>query len=324
MQKQEIKRLLKVRGSEQENLFKAARETREKYFGNRAELRAVVETTNMCRGKCHYCAMEKNNGGLTRYKLQPGEIMAATKEAKNAGIGVIMYQSGEAPLTTEQLLLVISKAKEENLIVILCLGNKTYDEYRRLREAGADRYILKFETSDRVLHRWMRGSCLTARLDCLENLMRLGYAIGTGNIVGLPGQTIDSIAEDIMLAKNYNVSMVSAAPFMPASQSRLSAYPAGDLNLTLNTLAVMRLVLPGALIPAVSALEKLEKGGQLRGLNAGANVITVNFTPGVVNTVDSKPVSKQIAYPIYGENRFVVSLEHAKSMAELTGLQFFQ
>ena len=195
--------------------------------------------------------------------------------------------------------------------IILCLGEKQPEIYRKFYSAGADAYILKFETSDPRLYRAITDSSLGSRLRCIRQLRDIGYKIGVGNIIGLPDQTPDSVWEDMVLSMQMGPDYVSCAPFIPNQGVPLENLPYGDLNMTLNWMAICRIILKTCLIPSVSALEKIKEGAQLRGLNAGANVMTINFTPHQYRE----------KYSIYNKERFIVSLDHALNTAGNAGLK---
>lgn len=312
MDKGEIFSLLTVRGEQQQELLSRARAARHRNFGHQVVVRGVIEITDRCRVNCAYCPMRRENrsGG---YAMDAEQIVAAAEAILKAGIRVVFLQGGETPETTKVVCQAMPEVKRlfaGRVQILLCLGEKSHEELALLKEKGADGYILKHETSDPALFHSLRNRSLQSRLACLRTLLSLGYKVGTGNIVGLPGQSIESIARDILLPGQLGVHMTSCAPFIPARHTPLADQPAGDIDLTLNTLALMRLVHPEALIPTVSALEKLRPGGQVAGLNAGANVITVNFTPDRERSV----------YRIYGAERFCVSLSHAASTLQQAGL----
>jgi biotin synthase len=187
------------------------------------------------------------------------------------------------------------------LDVLLCVGERPRAVYERFAELGADSFILKFETSDSLLYREIAHAPLGNRLRCMEWIRAAGLKLGTGNIVGLPGQTLESLADDILLAFSLRPDFVSCSPFIPNEGTPFEGHPEGSLRTTLNTIALLRIGLKSCLTPAVSALEKLQPDGQLLGLNAGANVITINFTPR----------ARRKHYAIYSKQRFVVSLDHA-------------
>lgn len=312
MDKLRILDLLSVRDFEQKELFTQARRLREVYFGDVAIVRGVIEVTDVCRVNCDYCPMRKSNKN-SRYLMSPDEIVEASKPIKDARLKVVFLQGGEVPKTTQIVGEAIPKIRDlfhDDVEILLCLGDKTREEYEFLKRQGADSYILKHETNDQELHYRMRHVTLDSRLKCLNDLLDLGYRVGTGTIVGLPGQTLESLADDILLPKKYGAHMTSCSPFIPAKDTPLETYQPGSIETTLNTLALMRLVNPNALIPTVSAIEKLENDGQVRGLNAGANVITINFTP----------ERERRIYRIYGKDRFIVSLDHTIKTLEKAGL----
>jgi biotin synthase len=311
--RKEIVQLLGLRGREQQQLFAKAIAAREAHFGNGAVVRGVIEVASTCVLNCSYCPMRQSNR-MDRYIYSSDEIVALARNVQPTGVRVLSLQAGDAPRTTRTVGEAIPRIREmfdDDLDVLLVLGDKTDEDYAWLREQGATSYILKYETSDEVLHRRHRNYPLAERLDRLQSLARLGYRVGTGTIVGLPGQTLEILAEDILLGQSLGVQMWSASPFVPAAGTPLADAEPGDVQVTLNAIAIARLLLPHALIPSVSALEKRSPGAQLAGFNAGANVMTVNFTP----------VDERLRYPIYGADRFVVEVEYAASVLRQAGLQ---
>ncbi len=311
--RRKLVRLLKADGVLQQRLFRAARECRRTHGGDRVLLRGVIEISNYCQRSCDYCAMRPDNKVLSRYRLSAETIVETAAKIKNqAEIGTVFLQSGQDPHSDPILELAIPEIKNRtNQSVLLNIGEKPKELYRKLAQLGADSAILKFETSDHTLYESIAHSSLEKRLECLRLIQELGYRVGTGNIVGLPGQTIDTLVDDIFLAREIGPDFVSSSPFIPNQNTPLQDMPHGDLNFTLNTIAILRILLPDALIPSVSALEKIHEGGQVMGLNAGANVLTINFTP----------EESRKKYAIYSMQRFVVSLDHAMRTVEQTGLQ---
>ncbi len=312
MRTAEILYSLQARDAAQEALFERARMARATYLGDEAVLRGVIEVTDACRVDCDYCPMRRSNRN-DRYLMRPDEIVEVAKPIKAAGLRVVFLQGGETPATTRTVGEAIPRIKDlfaDDMEVLLCLGNKTREEYAYLRAQGADSYILKHETSDPRLHQQLRHDSLASRLDCLQTLLDLGYRVGTGMIAGLPGQSQVSLAIDIQLPRLYGTHMASCSPFIPAVETPLATAAPGDIDLTLNAMALLRIENPTLLIPSVSALEKLQKGGQLAGLQAGANVITINFTP----------EKERRQYRIYGRDRFIVERDHALRTVEAAGL----
>jgi biotin synthase len=311
---QEVIEMLSARGSGQQELFARARRLRETHLGNQIVVRGVIEITNLCRVNCTYCPMRRDNTRKNHtFHIEAEEILATAAEIKAHGIRVVFFQGGEVPQTTPLLAEVIPRIRElfdGDVEILLNIGIKPVEEYALLKEKGADSVILKYETSDAELHLRHREEPLQGRLDCVRSLQSLGYRVGSGTIVGLPGQTLESLAEDVLLSQALELDMSSGSPFLPAPGTPLDDCPPGDLETSLNTIAMMRLVLPAALIPSVSALERLQAGGQLRGLQAGANVLTVNFTPDQYYK----------DYLIYGKDRYRVRLDHVKDILAKAGL----
>ncbi len=308
-----LRRLLTASGERQAHLFAAARAVRDARFGRTAIVRGVIEIASACVKSCAYCPMRVEAGGK-RFFRREDDILASVEAVREAGLGVVFFQGGEIAATTPLMTRLIPRARSlfrGDVEIMLGLGDKTEQELAALRDAGADSYILKHETSDPALHLRMVGAPIERRLSVLRNLIALGYRTGVGTIVGLPGQSAASLVEDIRFARSVGAAMTSASPFVPAPGTPLADAPAGDVETTLNVIALMRLANPNALIPSVSALETRSAGGQARALDAGANVITVNFTP----------QEDRARYPIYGKDRFVVGLEHGLGAIEQAGLE---
>jgi len=304
--------LLTAEGSLQDALFEVAREVRHKAGQDDVVLRGVVEVSNDCRKNCDYCAMRAANKELERYSLEAHDIIYLATKVKEAGIGIIFLQGGQNPETDRILEEVMPIIRNDlGLNILLCLGErpkKTYEKYFRL---GAGSYIIKYETSDPEFYNHITHGQLAKRLQCIDWIRESGMKVGTGNIVGLPGQSLESLANDILFGLRLSPDFISASPFIPNSNTPLQDYPKGSANLTLNTIAILRIIMKTPLIPSVSALESVFPEGQTVGLNAGANVITVNFTPKETRDL----------YRIYSEKRFVVSLDHALKTIERAGLQ---
>jgi len=303
-ERDEIERLLLARGPEQQALFAEARKAR---GGNRLVIRGVIEISNACVKGCEYCAMRRQNAKLDRYTLSPEDVMKAAYAIVGAGIPTVFLQGGQDPVCDILLEQVIPKiAYAAHSDVLLCVGEKDKKQYEFYKALGASSYILKFESSNEALYQSLTGTLLSDRLACIDSLKAAGLKVGTGSIVGLPGQGVTDVVNDILLAAGLKPDFVSVSPFIANKNTPLENKPNGDMDLTLNAIAILRILLPQALIPTVSALEYVHPGGQAAGLNAGANVITVNFTPS----------PRRDQYSIYTNDRFVVSLEHARKTAE--------
>jgi biotin synthase len=264
-------------------LFRFADGVRRRFVGEGVLLRGLIEFSNVCRNTCQYCGLNRHNRYLPRYRLTAEEILAAAGNVSRAGIRTIVLQSGEEDgLDAAWLARVIERIKESlDVAVTLCIGERSRAEYALWRRAGADRYLLKIETADARLYGELHpGMSFENRVRCLRDLVELGYQTGSGNLIGLKGQTLASLAGDIEFFKRWDFDMVSVSPFIPHPQTPLAAEPAGDLTMTLKMTALARIVSPRAHIPASTAIGSLHgRDERPRALAAGANVLMPNFTP---------------------------------------------
>jgi biotin synthase len=283
LERHELIVLLQARGEEVDALGRAADGVRAASLGDEVHLRGIIEFSNYCRRNCLYCGLRRDNRKLRRYRLTPGEILAAARKAAGLGLPTIVLQSGEDPHYTAPVLAdIIRRLKEEVGVgaVTLSVGERSFEDYRLWREAGADRYLLKHETADAALFARLRpGTTLRDRLLRLKWLRELGYQVGSGNIVGLPGQSLETLAADILLMRELDVEMAGIGPFIPHPQTPLAKEPPGELELTLKVLAIARLLLPRAHLPATTALGTIHPAGRRLGLCFGANVIMPDTTP---------------------------------------------
>ncbi len=261
-------------------LFSAADKTREKYVGNAVHLRGLIEFSNICKCSCKYCGIQKDNHLIKRYRLDIEEIISLAREAKLYGYKTVVLQSGEdAFFTKEKMCSIISEIKKMDFAVTLSIGEKTYEEYKAYKDAGADRYLLRIETTDRNLYRAMHpGMSFENRIRCLKDLKTLGYETGTGCLVGLPGQTTESLAEDILFFKEIDADMIGLGPFIPCENTPLERDKGGTLIAALKVMALTRLLLPDINIPATTAMETLNPNGRISALQSGANVVMPNVT----------------------------------------------
>jgi biotin synthase len=263
-------------------LFAAADEVRRAGVGNQVHLRAIIEFSNHCRKNCLYCGLRRDNRNLPRYRMTKEEIVQTAGAAAALGYHTVVLQAGEDLFyTTADIAQIIAQIKDQyHLTITLSLGERSREDYKIWREAGARRYLLKQETAESRLFQYLKPDTnLAYRKQCLYWLKELGYQTGAGNMVGLPGQTMDTLAKDILLMDQLEVEMAGIGPFLPHHSTPLKDAPAGDLDLTLKTLAVTRLCLPRAHLPATTALCTLAPNGRKLALNCGANVIMPNLTP---------------------------------------------
>ncbi len=311
LDKKKLRDYILLNGIEQNELFEKARNIRKKsQFGDNVELRSVIEISNICAQQCKYCSMGKNGKDL--FVLSEEEILNRICSLAEKGRRTFLLQSGE--ISKQSFIDSISRVCERtvslypDIKLILCLGNLSNKQYKQLLNSGATRYILKFETSNSQLHKFCRPTdTFENRLECINNLINLGFKVGSGNIIGLPNQTIDDLLEDLELINNLNLSMVSATKFIPNNFSEFKDYNAGDINTTINFLAILRILKPNCLIPATSSLEQGSLNGQIRGLMAGCNTITIH---------DGTPKEFEKNYSIYSDDRFTPGESYCRRIVQ--------
>ena len=281
LSKQEIISLLNNNDINQE-LFKAADEIRKKYVSDEVQLRGLIEFTNICKNNCLYCGLRRDNKNLVKYRLTENQILDFASKAKSFGYKTIVLQGGEDDYyTKDKMIKIIKGIKALDLALTLSIGEKTYDEYKAFRDAGTDRYLLRIETTNKTLYEKLDpGMSHENRLDCLSNLKKLGYEVGTGVMVGLPNQTIESYANDILYFKEINADMLGIGPFIPNEDTPLAGCKGKELTMALKVMAITRLILPDINIPATTAMESLNTNGRLMALQSGANVVMPNVTEG--------------------------------------------
>jgi biotin synthase len=265
-----------------DELFNFADGIRRSFCGNGILLRGIIEFSNFCNKECFYCGLSKFNQKLTRYRIDKDELLKSVAYLASCNIKTVVLQSGEDQgLDVLWLKDIIFKIKSKfDLAITLSVGERSPDDYQIWREAGADRYLLKIETTDKVLYSSLHPHMsFEQRLSCLNVLAKLGYQVGSGNIIGLPGQTLKTIVQDIIFFKQGNYDMLGIGPFIPHHNSKLGDAAKGDFLLTLKTIALTRIVAKNTHLPATTALGSLDKDYRLAGLKSGANVLMPNFTP---------------------------------------------
>jgi len=277
--KDEIVSLLSLQNAQA--LFAAADTVRKKFVGDGVYLRALIEFSNYCKNNCLYCGIRAGNTHVKRYRLTPEKIVQTARQAAGFGYKTIVLQSGEDVwFDTDKLCEIIREIKKLDVALTLSIGEKPCEEYAAYRRAGADRYLLRIETTDKILYEKLDpGMRFENRVRCLHDLKELGYEVGSGSLVGLPGQTVESLADDLLFFQQLPVDMAGIGPFIPHPQTPLaSEKPDGHFELALKMMAVMRLLLPDINIPATTAMESLHPDGRLIALQSGANVVMPNTT----------------------------------------------
>lgn len=252
-------------------------------MGDEIHLRGLVEFSNWCQKDCVYCGIRRSNQKTERYRLSVEEILKAVQNADSLGYKTVVLQSAEdAFYSVDKLCKLVKNIKDTcDVAITLCVGERSYEEYKALKDAGTDRYLLRFETSDKELFRKLKpDSRFEDRLKCLYWLCELGFQVGSGIMIGLPGQSIESLAHDIMLFKELDLDMVGVGPFLSHPDTPLRKCAGGTLNMTLKVVVLTRLVLPFAHIPATTAMGTVDPQGRQKALQCGANVLMPNTTPG--------------------------------------------
>lgn len=272
--------IIEILNSNDKKIFEIANEIRKENKGDIVHLRALLEFTNICRCNCKYCGLRCENKYVKRYRLNEKEIINNVQTGINLGFKTIVLQGGEdAYFSIDKLCKIIKKIKEFDVAITLSIGEKTFDEYKALKEAGVDRYLLRIETTDETLYKSLHPNMrLENRFKCLENIKKLGFETGTGCLVGLPNQTIESLANDILFFKELDADMVGIGPFIPHPNTPLASEQPDNFNLALRVMALTRILLPDINIPATTAMETLKQDGRIIALNSGANVVMPNIT----------------------------------------------
>jgi len=274
--------LLLTNEKEIQKLFLKAQEVRKEFCGSEIHLRGIIEFSNYCEQDCLYCGLRISNFELQRYCMSKEEILKIAEQIANAGIKTIVLQSGEDFEYGCDFISDLIKTIKNNfdVAITLSLGERGYYEYDEWQKAGADRYLLKHETANKNLYSKLHNKQkLEERLLHLRYLKAIGFQTGSGNIIGLPGQTLEDIADDILLCKELDCDMASFSPFISSEHSPFKNFDTADLKLSLKTIAAARIVLKDVHIPVTTALGVLDKNGRKLGLEAGANVIMPIFTP---------------------------------------------
>lgn len=279
--KQDIVDLLKTSESDP-TLFAAADRVRRKHVGDEVHLRGLIEFTNCCAQNCLYCGLRRDNAKIDRYRLDPETIIEFAEKAASNGYKTVVLQAGEGEFYRhEEMLHIIKSINALDVAITLSIGEKTREEYRAYHKAGADRYLLRIETTDKKLYETMSpGMHFENRVRCLQDLKELGYEVGTGCLVGLPGQTLESLADDILFFKKIEADMIGVGPFIPNPDTPLGNLVGGTFEMSIKVMAITRLLLPDINIPATTAMEALNEMGRIIGLQSGANVVMPNVTEG--------------------------------------------
>ena len=265
-------------------LFERARALRHHYYDHDIYCRGLIELTNYCQQDCYYCGIRKSNRQINRYRLSEENVLTCCQQGYELGFRTFVLQGGEdAYYTDERLITLVQKIQQVHpeCAITLSLGERSYESYQRLFEAGATRYLLRHETANHAHYDQLHpdNSTATKRQECLWNLKKIGYQVGTGFLVGSPFQTTAHLADDMLFLKELNPQMIGIGPFIPHHQTPFHNQSAGTLELTLFMLGLIRLMLPKVLLPSTTALGTIADDGREQGVLAGANVVMPNLTP---------------------------------------------
>ncbi len=260
------------------------REIAKRFLEDQVFTRGLIEFTNYCKNNCYYCGIRGGNKNVVRYRLTKEEILECCKEGYALGFRTFVLQGGEDPWFTDMRMEEIIREIKRNYpdcALTLSIGEKSYESYKKFREAGADRYLLRHETADEVHYGKLHPASmkLSDRKNCLFMLKELGYQTGAGFMVGSPGQTLSCLAEDLVFLKELKPEMVGIGPFIPHHDTVFKDEKAGSVEMTLYLLSVVRILLPNVLLPATTALGTMDENGREKGLLCGANVVMPNLSP---------------------------------------------
>jgi len=296
LSKDDIIFLLNTEGENKQKLFKKALDTKVKEVGNKVYFRGLIEFSNHCAKNCYYCGIRLSNKNIQRYNLTDDEILDAARYAFKNNYGSVVLQSGELSSShfasrVESLLRSIKKFSGGKLGITISLGEQSDEVYRRWFDAGAHRYLLRIETSNPELYSMLHPDDQLHRFEnryrCLQNLQHIGYQTGTGVMIGLPFQTVEHLADDLLFMKAFRVDMVGMGPYIehpdtPLFQYRSELLPAdARFDLSLKMIAVLRLLMPDINIAAATALQAIDPLGREKAVRTGANIIMPNITPGL-------------------------------------------
>lgn len=265
-------------------LREEAVQTAQKIYGNRVFIRGLIEFTNYCKNDCYYCGIRRSNHCADRYRLTKEEILSCTDTGYELGFRTFVLQGGEDPyFTDERICELVSEIRQKHpdCAITLSIGEKSKESYKRYFDAGADRYLLRHETANGAHYRRLHPDELSLELrkQCLWDLKKIGYQVGCGFMVGSPGQTTETLYEDLQFIRELMPHMVGIGPFIPQKDTPFAREQAGTMEQTLRLLSIIRLIHPHVLLPATTALGTIHPKGRELGIQSGANVVMPNLSP---------------------------------------------
>ena len=285
IEKEELALLLETKDQEVcTYLQKSADEVRRQIYGNKIYMRGLIEFTNYCKNDCYYCGIRCSNKKADRYRLSEEQMLSCCQSGYELGFRTFVLQGGEDPYyTDERICDIVSSIRQryQDCAITLSIGEKSRESYQKMFDAGADRYLLRHETADEAHYRLLHPETMSLenRIRCLYDLKAIGYQVGCGFMVGSPGQTVDTLYEDLQLILDLQPQMVGIGPFIPHQDTPFSDKEGGTLERTLRLLSLIRLLHPHVLLPATTALGTIHPKGRERGIQAGGNVVMPNLSP---------------------------------------------
>lgn len=267
-----------------ERLREAAVSVRQERYGDSVFVRGLIEISNYCKNNCYYCGIRAANKACERYRLSAEQILGCCETGYNVGFRTFVLQGGEDPYYSDDFLCsLIAKIKQRypDCAVTLSLGERSTESYQRLFDSGADRYLLRHETADKVHYEKLHPSSMSfeSRIKCLEKLKEIGFQVGCGFMVGSPYQTDAMLAKDLKFIERFQPDMCGIGPFVPHSATPFADFEQGTVELTCFLLSVIRIICPKVLLPATTALGTIDPQGREKGVLSGANVVMPNLSP---------------------------------------------
>lgn len=280
---EELLKLLSTNEYDSE-LHTLADEVRREIYGEDVYIRGLIEISNYCKNDCYYCGIRRGNKSAVRYRLAKDDILACCEEGYKLGFRTFVMQGGEDPYYTDDVMCGIVSAVRErysDCAITLSLGERSYESYLALYNAGANRYLLRHETANAEHYGKLHPQSMNLqnRKDCLFNLKEIGYQVGSGFMVGSPYQTTENLVEDLRFLQKLSPDMIGIGPYVTHAQTPFASFENGSVELTLRLLSVLRLMFPYVLLPSTTALGTLHPQGRELGLKAGANVVMPNLSP---------------------------------------------
>lgn len=310
--KQEYVELLEgLTDESRELLFERSRAARSQYYGNHVYIRGLVEVSNYCKNDCYYCGIRRSNQNASRYRLDEQTILECCQGGYELGFRTFVLQGGEDPWWTPQRITDLVrkiKASYPDCAVTLSLGEHNRESYEAFYQAGADRYLLRHETANDKLYQNLHPAELSLenRKRCLWDLKEIGFQVGTGMMIGAPGQTTQCLADDLIFIQELQPHMVGIGPFLSHQDTPFAASENGTMEQTLDLLGIVRTMIPRILLPATTALASVDPAGREKGILAGANVIMPNLSP----------PKARMNYTLY-DNKLNTGLEAAEGLKDL-------